>query len=135
MTRAAKLFGLAVSACLASTMASAQLTAPPASADPTATAPAETAPRAKPRRPASPRPATAVTVINASANTATEVVITGEDKSAMVSKPLGPKARTAVRLPKLKGCVVSVAATFEGEGQVEAGEFNVCKDKTIRFTD
>jgi hypothetical protein len=40
-----------------------------------------------------------------------------------------------VKLPRLKGCIVTVAATFEGEGQVEAGEFDVCKDKNIRFTD
>jgi hypothetical protein len=40
-----------------------------------------------------------------------------------------------VKLPKLKGCLVSVAATFEGSGQVDAGEFNVCKEKLIRFTD
>jgi hypothetical protein len=28
-----------------------------------------------------------------------------------------------------------VQATFEKEGLVEVGEFDVCKEKTIRFTD
>lgn len=80
-------------------------------------------------------PPASIAVVNASAHTATQVVITGEEKTATLSKPLAPKARAAVKLPKLKGCLVSVTATFEGEGQVDAGEFNICKDKAIRFTD
>ena len=80
-------------------------------------------------------PPAAVTVVNASAHTATQVVITGEEKTATLSKPLAPKARAAVKLPKLKGCLVSVMATFEREGQADAGEFNICKEKSIRFTD
>ena len=58
-----------------------------------------------------------------------------EDKTATVSKPLAAKAKTVVKLPKLKGCTVAVQATFEKEGLVEVGEFDVCKEKTIRFTD
>jgi hypothetical protein len=46
-----------------------------------------------------------------------------------------PKARTTVKLPKVQGCTVSVAASFQGGGQVDVGEFDICKDRTIRFTD
>ena len=72
---------------------------------------------------------------NASKNMASEVVISGEEQTVKVGKPLAPKAKATVKLPKLKGCIVSVAATFAGEGEVDASEFNVCKEKTIPFTD
>jgi hypothetical protein len=84
----------------------------------------------------SPRPAQVVTLTNASGQIATQVVITGEDdKSAKLAKPLAAKAKASLRLPKLKECMVHVAAVFEGEGQVDIGDFDICKDKTIRFTD
>src|SRR3954467_8381975 len=107
----------------------------PAPAAPQAEAPPAAAkPRA--RKPAATKPADSVTVTNASANTALQIVITGDDdKTATVSKPLAAKAKTVVKLPKLKGCTVAVQATFEKEGLVEVGEFDVCKEKTIRFTD
>jgi hypothetical protein len=110
--------------------------APAAAADPAATADPAAAPRAaaKPKK-RGPTPASAVIVQNASAHTATSVTITGEGKDAKVSKPLKSNAKTTVKLPKLKGCMVSVAATFEGEAQADLGEFDVCKDKNIRFTD
>jgi hypothetical protein len=103
----------------------------------TGTTPAEppAAEGAKAKRAKTARPAQAITVANASANTATKVTVTGEDRTATLSKPLAPKAKTTLKLPKLKGCMVSVAATFEGEGQVDIGEFDICKEKTIRFTD
>ena len=115
------------------TAASAQTAPAPAPADPGA---APAAP-AKPggRKPAVARAPSVVTVANASKHTAIMVVISAGDATASTSKPLPPKARTSVKLPKLQGCTVSVAASFEGEGQVEIGEFDVCKDKTIRFTD
>ena len=126
------LAGLACAALLAADLAVAQ-TPPPAV--PGTDAPAAPAkPRGK--RAAAPKPAAAVTVTNASTHTATNIVITGEDeKTATISKPLAPKAKTVVKLPKLKGCTVAVQATFENEGQVDVGEFDVCKEKTIRFTD
>ena len=96
--------------------------------------PAAAKPRAK--KPAAAKPADSVTVTNASANTALQIVITGDDdKTATVSKPLAAKAKTVVKLPKLKGCTVSVAATFEEGGKSDADAFNVCKEKLIRFTD
>ena len=130
--------GLTVLALLAGSALAQTAPAPAPSAAGTAapagTAAATTAPAAKPRK-RGPTPASAVVVTNASKNTATDVTITGEGKDAKLTKPLKPNAKASVKLPRLKGCIVTVAATFEGEGQVEAGEFDVCKDKNIRFTD
>jgi hypothetical protein len=95
-----------------------------------ATVPAKPARAKKPSAPPS-----VVTVANASTQTAVLVLITAEDATASTSKPLRPKERTTLKLPKLQGCTVSVTASFEGGGQVDIGEFDVCKDKTIRFTD
>jgi hypothetical protein len=97
-----------------------------------AAAPDAAAAKPKPKQKGPPG---AVTVINASAKTVTGVVITAGDKTATLSKPLAPKGRTAVKLPKLKGCTVSVAATFEGGSKSDADTFDVCKEKLIRFTD
>ena len=96
-----------------------------------------TAPGTPPRaiKPTAARAPSAVTVANASTHTATMVIITAEDSTASTSKPLAPKARTTLKLPKLQGCTVSVSARFEGGGRVDIGEFDVCKEKTIRFTD
>jgi hypothetical protein len=138
MRRLALAAGLTVSALLAGSAVAQTAPAPAPSAAGTVaaagTAPATTAPAAKPRK-RGPTPASAVVVTNASKNTATDVTITGEGKDAKLTKPLKPNAKASVKLPRLKGCIVTVAATFEGEGQVEAGEFDVCKDKNIRFTD
>jgi hypothetical protein len=138
MRRLALAAGLTVSALLAGSALAQTAPAPAPSAAGTAapagTAAATTAPAAKPRK-RGPTPASAVVVTNASKNTATDVTITGEGKDAKLTKPLNPNAKASVKLPRLKGCIVTVAATFEGEGQVEAGEFDVCKDKNIRFTD
>src|SRR3954471_4078449 len=99
---------------------------------PAEAAPEAAAPKPKPNQKGPPR---AVTVVNASTKTVTEVAITAGDKSASLSKPLAPKARTAVKLPKMKGCTVSVAASFEGGGKSDADAFDVCQEKLIRFTD
>ena len=100
-------------------------------APPEADAPA---PKGKAAR--APKPAQAVIVTNGRNGTATEVVITGDDeKTTKVAKKIPPKGKLTVKLPKQAGCLVQVAATFEGEGEVEFGELDICKEKTIRFTD
>src|SRR5215210_5725982 len=128
--------GLACAALLASVTAiPAQTPAVPGSVPGDAAATPETAapkPKPKPKRKG---PPSSVTVINATANTATGLVITAGEKTTTLSKPLAPKGRATVRLPKLKGCTVSVAATFEGGGRSDAETFDVCKEKSIRFTD
>jgi hypothetical protein len=99
---------------------------------PAEAAPEAAAPKSKPKQKGPPG---TVTVVNASTKAVTEVAITAGDKIASLAKPLAPKARTAVKLPKMKGCTVSVAASFEGGGRSDADAFNVCKEKLIRFTD
>ena len=99
---------------------------------PAGAAPEATAPRPSPKQKGPPR---AVTVVNASAKTVTGVIITAGDKTATLSKPLAPKARASVKLPTMKGCTVSVAATFEGGGKSDTDAFNVCQEKLIRFTE
>src|SRR4051812_26443834 len=58
-----------------------------------AAAPEATAPKPTPKQKGPPG---ALTVVNASAKTVTEVAITAGDKTATLSKPLAPKGRTAV---------------------------------------
>jgi hypothetical protein len=116
------------------TAAAAQNLPAPMPTDPgTATAPAK--PSRAARRASTPKAPSVVIVANASTQTATMVIITAEDATASTSKPLAPKATTTLKLPKLQGCIVSVSARFEGGGQVDIDEFDVCKEKTIRFTD
>ena len=129
MTRS--LLTLACLALLAGAVpAAAQITTGAMPEDPAA----EMAPGRK-MRPKTPRPAQVVTLTNATGQTATQVVITAEAQTAKLTKPLAPKAKTSLKMPKIKGCTVSVAAVFEGEGQVDIGEFDICKEKTIRFTE
>ncbi|GJD66989.1 hypothetical protein MPEAHAMD_7188 [Methylobacterium frigidaeris] len=74
-------------------------------------------------------------IINTSATTATSVVISAGRETTRLSKPLASQGRATVRLPKLRGCTVSVAATFEDGGKSDADTFDICKEKVIRFTD
>src|SRR4051812_26351500 len=128
--------GLACAVLLASVTAiSAQTPAVPRSVPGDAAATPETAAPKQKQKPKRKGPPSSVTVINATANTATGIVITAGEKTTKLSKPLAPKGRATVRLPKLKGCTVSVAATFEGGGKSDAETFDVCKEKSIRFTD
>ena len=105
----------------------------PAAVDPSP-APAQ-APKPQARQPSGPAPAAVITVANATANQAWRVEIMAEGQSVRLPKALPPKATATLRLPKLTGCTVSVVAGFVGGGQVEVDEFDVCKEKTIRFTE
>jgi P pilus assembly chaperone PapD len=89
--------------------------------------------RAKPRPP--PRPANSVVVSNATANALTAVVLTGDGDTANLPRTLPPKGRATLTLPKRKGCTVTVQATFQNGGFVDIPSFDVCKERTIRFTE
>ncbi len=111
----------------------------PGEASPPAAAPAgaATPPRAKPkpRKPRGPVPARSLTVQNASANTLTALEVSGDGKSARLANPIKAGGKASLKLPAMKRCVVAVSASFEGAGQAEASEFDICNDKTIRFTE
>ena len=142
MVRQSLLAGIACVVLLAGGAASTAQVAPsaPPEAGPAPAAPGASpdaaAPKPKPKpKPAGPTPAQALTVVNASPNTALDVIVTADEQTARLGKPLAPKAQASLKLPKLKGCTVSVAASFEGGGRSDADAFNVCKEKLIRFTD
>jgi hypothetical protein len=82
-----------------------------------------------------PKPATALTITNARTVPATEVAVGAGEETVRVSKPLAPKAKTTLKLPKMSGCMVTVSATFADESVVDLDEVDVCKERTVRFTD
>jgi hypothetical protein len=109
--------------------------AAPAAAEPAA-AEAPVAVVRKPRpKPKGPQPARAVTIVNASTGTVTGVAITAGAKTITWAKPIESQAKAVVKLPVIKGCTISVLATFAGEGPGNPGEVDICKEKTIRLTD
>jgi hypothetical protein len=85
--------------------------------------------------PTKPKPASVLVITNAREVRATDVAIGANGQTARVAKPLAPNAKTTLRLPKMQGCLVAVAATFEDDSNVQIGEFDVCQDSTLRFTD
>jgi hypothetical protein len=126
---------------LAADAATQPVAAPPL---PSATTPPTVAPvlpaTPKPTRPAEVkrmelRPAAALTVVNGREVTATTVTVTAEAKTVMRSEPLASQAKAILKLPKLKGCVVTVEATFEGGDASEVGDIDLCKVKLVRLTD
>ena len=77
----------------------------------------------------------AVTIANARAAAATDVAIRIGEGTVTLARPLAPGARAALRLPKMSDCIVAVSAAFEDETVAEVEAFDVCREKTIRFTD
>src|SRR3712207_3569441 len=85
--------------------------------------------------PTKPKTVSAVVITNSRGVQATDVAVGANGKTVRLSKPLGPKAQATLRLPKMAGCMVVVAAVFEDEVTSEPSELDVCKDRTIRLTD
>ena len=82
-----------------------------------------------------PVPARSLVISNASKNVLTELEVSAEDKSAKLSKPLAPDSKVTLRLPAFKSCTVTIVASFENAGQADESSYDICKDKSIRFTD
>ena len=86
-------------------------------------------------KPLKPRAATALTVVNGREIPATTITLTAGAKAVSHAEPLAPNAKVTLKLPKMKGCRVAVAAAFE-EGSVSDGShIDVCKVKLVRLTD
>ena len=85
--------------------------------------------------PTKPKPVSAVVITNSREVQAAEVAIGANGQTVRLAKPLAPKAQATLRLPKMAGCMVVVAAVFEDEATSEHSELDVCRDRTIRFTD
>ncbi|MBQ0822256.1 hypothetical protein HPT29_022875 [Microvirga terrae] len=81
------------------------------------------------------KPNSSVVVTNARDVSATDIAIGANGQTVRLTKPLAPKAKATLRLPRVTGCMVAVAATFEDESTAELPELDTCKDGTLRFTD
>ena len=81
------------------------------------------------------RPATSLIITNARAVPATEMGIHAGGTLVTLPGPLAPGARATLQLPRLTGCIVEVGATFADEAIVHVVDFDVCREKTIRFTE
>ena len=94
-------------------------------------------PAAAPKPKLRPKPSgPSLTIVNARDAVATQVAVVAGDKTIRTSKPLAPKGRTVMKLPRMKGCTVTVAAAYaDDEALTEVGEVNVCKEKSVRLTD
>jgi hypothetical protein len=85
--------------------------------------------------PSKPKPVSAVVITNAREVPATDIAIGANGKTVRLAKPLAPKAKATLKLPKMTGCMVAVAATFEDESTAELPELDVCRDGSLRLTD
>jgi hypothetical protein len=85
--------------------------------------------------PTKPNPASIVHITNTRDITVTDISVDAGGQTVRLAKPLAPKGKTTLKLPKMSGCIVAVAATFEDESTAELPELDICKDKTVRFTD
>ena len=85
--------------------------------------------------PTKPKPVSTVLITNSREVPTTTVSVGADGQAVRLEKPLAPKAKTTLKLPKMTGCIVAVAATFEDESTAEIPDLDVCKDRTVRFTD
>lgn len=85
--------------------------------------------------PSKPTPASALVITNARQVPATDIAIGANGQTIRTKKPLAPQAKTTLKLPKMTGCHVAIAANFPDEASVQMDEFDVCKDHTVRLTD
>ncbi|WP_457091466.1 hypothetical protein [Microvirga sp. P5_D2] len=85
--------------------------------------------------PSKPKPASALVITNAREVPAIDIAIGANGQTVRIKKPLAPQAKTILKLPKMTGCQVTVAAAFPDEASVQMDEFDVCEDNTIRLTD
>jgi hypothetical protein len=85
--------------------------------------------------PTKPKPASALVITNAREVRAIDVAVGANGQTVRLTRPLGPNAKATLKLPKMSGCMVAIAANFEDETAAELGEFDTCQDSTVRLTD
>ena len=86
-------------------------------------------------QPPKPQAATAVTIVNGSELSAKTITVLSDAKAVSQAGPLAPKAKATLELPKMTGCLVTVAATFEGGSVSDGRTIDLCKVKLVRLTD
>jgi hypothetical protein len=76
-----------------------------------------------------------VTIVNDREIPAKTVTVLSGAQAMLYAGPLAPKAQSTLMLPKLKGCLVTVEATFEGGSVSDGSAIDVCRVKLVRLTD
>jgi hypothetical protein len=82
-----------------------------------------------------PRAAAALTILNKRKTPVTTVSVTAEAKTVRHTGPLAPNAKVSLKLPKMKGCLVTVAAASQGGKVSKLGDVDVCKETLVRLTE
>jgi hypothetical protein len=84
----------------------------------------------------SPRPPASIIVVNGRSVAALQVSVKAQGApTASLPAPLPAGGRTVLKVPRLPGCLVSIEALFEDEADYAIDEFDICKEKQIRFVD
>jgi hypothetical protein len=105
---------------------------PAVPATPPASVPA--APAARPggpgtaTKPTKPHAEAALMIMNGRAFPVTQVTIMEGRRAVKRSGPLPPNAKVTLRLPNLRGCIVTVRATFRGGAVSRVRKLNVCNE-------
>src|SRR5215207_5763333 len=76
--------------------------------------------------------ATTLTVVNGRAVSTTTVAVLVGTKAVARSGPLASNTRVTLKLPQIKGCRVSVVASFPGwYSAIARGKIDVCKTRRV----
>ena len=78
--------------------------------------------------PTKPHTEAALMIMNGRAFPVTRVTVVEGGRAVKRSGPLPPNARVTLKLPNLRGCIVTVRATFRGGAVSRVGKLNVCKE-------
>ena len=97
---------------------------------PTAPAAPSSAPAAAPQ-PNQAHPAAALMIMNGRTFPVTRVTVMEGRRVVKRSGLLPPNAKVTLNLPNLRGCIVSVRATFRGGAVSRLGKLNVCKESIL----
>ena len=76
-----------------------------------------------------------MTIINKRKTAVATVTLTAEAKTVRHAGPLAPNAQVRLKLPKMKGCLVTVAAASQGGKVSKLGDVDVCKERLVRLTE
>lgn len=126
---AASCLMLGTAPTLAQTAADVEQAAPAVAAKVKAKAKKKAAPKGK--------HAGAISIVNARADAVAAVSITNAKGKvvASVKKAIAPGKKVGVAIPGGNGCDFTVAARFGDGTEFEPTPVNLCRDKTLRFTD
>ena len=76
-----------------------------------------------------------VTVVNGRDIPARTITVLTGTQAVSHAGPLAPQAQSVLKLPKMKGCLVTVEVTYEGGSVSDGSAIDVCRVKLVRLTD